>query len=321
MNELDKEIQQTYAEVKKKEKYILQLELISQQILQQEILLSELQSQMNKELQDIKELETDSLQSIFQYFLGKKEDLLEIERQEFVWAQLNYLACKRRIKSLKIDKSAIETEIAKFNISNSYLDELLVRKRRRINKSVKEFAKYKSLNDRVLHREHLLKEIHEAQNAGTNLLAVISDLKVELTKIQKDEDWFSLDYRTRIKFHGKGNYSSFEKKKFGKITQEIIYEIDRHILKFKSELDDIQTNFELDYTRHLIILENFIPIFYDNLITDWVVQREIVNAKKSTDILFGRVERILLMLEHEHQTTHHELDYYRLKRREYLLES
>ena len=320
MKQLDEEIQKTYAEVKQKEKFIHRLELISEKILQQELLLSELDQQKNSELNDVKALESDSLRNIFLFFLGNKEEALEIERQEFVWAQLNYLACKRRIKALKIDKESISEEIAKFHLSNNYLDELLVRKQRRIKKSVKEFAKYKSLNDRVLQREHMLKEIHEAQNAGTTLLDKISDLKIQLTLIQKEDTWGSMDYATAQKYHGKGNYSSYEKKQFEKLSQEIIYEIDRHILKFKSELDDIHSSFELDYTRHLIILEEFLPIFYDNLITDWVVQREIINAQRSTNILFSRVERILLMLEHEHQTVHNEIDFYRLKRREYLLE-
>ncbi len=264
-------------------------------------------------------METDSLRNIFMFFLGNKEEALEIERQEFVWAQLNYLACKRRIKALKIDKESISEEIAKFHLSNNYLDELLVRKQRRIKKSIKEFAKYKSLNDRVLQRQHMLKEIREAKVAGTNLLAVISELKIQLVQIQKEDTWRSLDRATAKKFHGKGNYSSYEKKQFGKVSQEIVFEIDRHILKFLSELDDIHSNFQLDYTRHLIILEEFISIFYDNLITDWVVQREIINAQRSTNILYSRVERILLMLEHEDQTIHNELDYYLSKRREYLL--
>ncbi len=45
MTDLDTEIQQTYAEVKKKEKYIHRLEVISEQIIQQEILLDELEKQ------------------------------------------------------------------------------------------------------------------------------------------------------------------------------------------------------------------------------------------------------------------------------------
>ena len=319
MKELDEEIQRTYAEVKKKEKYIHRLELLSEQILQQELLLSELAQQKDKELEDVKELEKGSLRNFFTFFLGNKEDLLEIEKQEFLWAELNYLACKRRIKGLRKDKEAINEEITKFHLSNNYLDELLLRKQRRINKSVKEFEKYKSLNDRVLLREHMIREIHEAQDAGTNLLTQISELKVQLTKIQKEETWGALDYKTAQKYHGKGSYSSYEKKQFGKVSQEIIYEIDRHILKFKAELEDIHSNFELDYTRHLIILEEFLPIFYDNLITDWVVQREIINAQRSTNILFNRVERILLMLEHEHQTVNNEIDFYRMKRRDYLL--
>jgi len=317
---LDEEIQKTYAEVKKKEKFVQRIGLLSQQILQQELLLAELDAQKNKELKDVEALQSDSLRNIFQFFLGKKEDLLEIERQEYLWAELNYLACKRRIKALKIEKATLETKHNQFAESDKYLNDLLIRKQRRINKSVKVFATYKSLSDRVLQNAQLLKEIEEAQQIGSILIEKISDLKIELVKIKHDDNWFSIDYKTKRKFHGKGNNSSFEKKQFGKISQEIIFEIDKYILKFKSELEDLHTNYELDYTRHLVILEKFLSIFYDNLITDWVVQREILNAQKSTDILFGRVERILLMLDHVKKTTFNTLEYYRLKRREFLLD-
>lgn len=320
MSLLDKEIKAAYADVKRNEKHVHRLEFISTRILEQEILLAELEQQKDKELNDIETLQKGSIKDIFQYFLGKREDALNIEKQEFLWAQLNYLACKRRIKALKIEKAAVEKEIIQHKVAEKYLNDLLVRKERKIKKSVKEFAEYKSLTSRVLQREHLLREINEAQGAGISLIEKISDLKIQLAKIQKQDTWGAMDRSTARKYHGKGNYSSFEKKQFTLMNQEILYDIDIQILKFKSELDDIHSNFELDYTRHLTILAEFIPIFYDNLITDWVVQREIINAQRSTNIIFSRVERILLMLKHEYSTVVNELDYYQLKRRKYLLD-
>jgi hypothetical protein len=71
----------------------------------------------------------------------------------------------------------------------------------------------------------------------------------------------------------------------------------KHKLKlFDRELIDVN----IEQTQLYIKLDGFgrfIPIFFDNLISDWVIQRKIKNALNNVESTFDKTRRYVLAIE------------------------
>jgi len=61
----------------------------------------------------------------------------------------------------------------------------------------------------------------------------------------------------------------------------------------------VYQQFKLDYRNYIKSFSNFLEIFYDNLITDWVVKKNIDNTMHAMENIHDKVTRIHVMLENE----------------------
>lgn len=65
------------------------------------------------------------------------------------------------------------------------------------------------------------------------------------------------------------------------------------------EILDIYKQFKLDYRQYIKSFTNFLEIFNDKLITDWIVKDDIKNTYYVIESVHDKVLRILAMLNNE----------------------
>ena len=108
MKDIDKKILAIHKELKRKEKIQIHLVNLMDLIQKKNLALEEVEEQIKKEEQDIKQLEKLNLFSTFQFILGSREKQLEKERQDFLQAVIRRNGLIENIKAIQKEKSVLE---------------------------------------------------------------------------------------------------------------------------------------------------------------------------------------------------------------------
>ena len=87
---------------------------------------------------------------------------------------------------------------------------------------------------------------------------------------------------------------------------------------FIKEMKDLGEN-DINVNLNPIQFNNFTDFFFDNLISDWIVQQKIVSTKNDVSRTHAYIERILLSLEQESKDLDHKLTGLNNKRESMLL--
>ena len=77
------------------------------------------------------------------------------------------------------------------------------------------------------------------------------------------------------------------------------YEANRQLKIFEKELLDVYRRIPEDFQLHLDSFNRFIDVFFDNLITDWIIQQKIYNALNNSLNTRDKVTRMVKLLESE----------------------
>lgn len=261
--------------------------------------LSKLEDQLVDELEDIEKLEKMSITSVFYNVLGSKEKQLEKERQEYLTVSLKHKELKKDIEILEYEHKVIGAKVQEIGGLEASLEEL---KKVRLQEILRSDDKLR-LQITGIHREMddirgELEELRQASAAGDACLRAIS----EVIKHLKDaEHWGNWDMMNK-----KGAY--YSQMKHNAIDRAMnAAQVAKHKLKvFDRELVDVN----VEQTQLHIKLDGFsrfIDIFFDNLISDWVIQRKIKNALNNVDATFDKTRRYVLVIEKEMSTLQSQL--------------
>lgn len=87
-------------------------------------------------------------------------------------------------------------------------------------------------------------------------------------------------------------------------ARNLAYKTQYHLQLFREELHDVYEFTNADYVRleasfNLDAFTHFTDIFFDNLISDWIVQRRIRNGLANIRAVQDKVRRLLMTLESE----------------------
>ena len=128
-------------------------------------------------------------------------------------------------------------------------------------------------DSKIFDQRTLIIAIIEAEQIGNECLQLLKEIMRNLNKVK---NWGYTNYG------GQGSYSTYAKRSFIEKSRMLIANTNVNLGKFSKELSDVyngvdkqsESNFKLE------TFDNFINIFFDNLITDWIVQQKIFNALK-----------------------------------------
>jgi len=262
---LQTEIHSILAEINSLEKVQRHLEDIHGQIIASNSELSKLDKKIDEELKDIESLEKIGLKSLFTKVLGSKEEQLEIERQEYLQATLKYNELKKTTDLLIYEKELLEKKARSVVTLKKNLERLKKKREVEIKRSNGPAAQ--SLFDIAdkLERNFILnKELVEAIDAGEKAKASV--LRV-LNELKNAKQWGQWDMASR------GRGANYHKRHAIDRANQHVYKTQQLLRVYEKELRDL--GMEVSLRFKLQNFHSFLDFFFDNLISDWIVQQKI----------------------------------------------
>jgi len=273
---------------------------------------------MEKEYLDIEGVEKKGLKSTFKSFLGTLEEALNKERQEYLLAVLNFQAHEREIAAVEFELNILSKKLIelgdvekRFNkLKNRYFISF------NLNNSSKG-KKIRNIKEQIIKLNSSQAELREAHKMALKAEEGLEKLKTELEKI---EFWGVPDSEKIMKYNGKGRFSSYKKKRFIDRTKSLTFKVNGILNRFDEELADVSNTLKIDFSGEINSIQEFLNIFFDNLITDWIVRHKINTAFMALDMIHDKILRIDQMLDFENERIEEAIKELMIKQTEIMLD-
>lgn len=235
---------------------------------------------MHEEFQDVKDLETLTLKSIWYDLLNKKYTELEREQAEYYQAKMQFESQQNKFDSLSLEIKSYEAQLFDFETIKVQYEGLIQEKVKLLkehnhSRLVDIFAK----QDELVKLDAYLNEIREALLASEKVLNVIPKVMTDL----KD----AKDYATWDMIGGGTMATYLKRQKMNKAKLGIV-EINYALDKLKRELKDVKPDLipaEINFNTSW----EFADYFFDNIFVDMEIKSRISDAYNSITSLFNSV--------------------------------
>lgn len=295
---LQVEIQKTLTEINNVTKVNSHLSQVENQLNDLYSKIKKYEKKLSEDLLDIEKLEENSVKSLFHSVLGNKVQQLEKERQEYLETSLKFKEISKRIQLLEFEKELLEKKAKNIDSFNSKLTNLKNKRKVEILKNGDDKTKesLESLLIEIDRRSIVKRELHEAIVEGENCLKI---LNVVISYLKKARDWGKWNHKN----NRRGAYMK------NRSIDNAIKNLSKAQVRldlFSKELSDLGDNY-IRFDLSKAQFGQFTDFFFDNLISDWIVQQKIKTTINSVEAIIDKIQRILLGLKDENQKNNNEL--------------
>jgi len=253
--------------------------------------LDKLHAVMVKELKDLDEIESKGLKPFFYKVLGSKEQQIEKERQEYLSASLKFNEKQKSVEVLEYEAELLQKKLGDTTKLKQNLEHLKGQRENEILRNHPQLAnKLLNIAKQKDQKFKYLKELEDIGQVGEKCAQSLNEMAHELKQARQ---WGQWDMTSR-----KGKYAGYNKHGAIDRAKNISVWVKHELIKLNKELADIghkKQNFQLNIAN----FSQFTDIFFDNLISDWVIQKKIVNALSNTVAVRDRVVLILQTVKNE----------------------
>jgi len=243
---------------------------------------------LDKEYNDWKQLESLSVKSLFHKVLGSKEEQIEKERQDYLQASLKFNGIKKTVDILEYEKSLLEKKLVDVTLLENKLKTLkkqrtqeLIRSSSPSGQELKEILK--KTDRQIIIRNEIRRAVKTGSDASTMLERM-------LTFLQQAKNWGNWDMA------GKGRMASYNKHDAVDRARETAFQAKHNLGKFQQDLYNLGAG-SFTFDIRIDSLGSFTDIFFDNLISDWIIQQKIKNALSNVYSVKDKVNRIIQSLD------------------------
>ena len=244
---------------------------------------SKLKDQLIKEEKDVKRLEGISFSSIFLSIIGKKDDKLDKEKEEYLVAKLKYEECLETIEKLEKEIDYAEKELLKYEgVTEEYKNLIKEKENIMIQEDDENSKKLKYRLSRINNLKLEIKEIKEAIVAGENANSALSQMKNHLNTARGWGTWDMMGggLISNMAKHSAINSANRDAQRF------------QYLLKsFKKELLDI--NQFTDINVNISGFTSFADFFFDGFFVDWFVQSKINSSISTVNSTSNKIEDLI----------------------------
>jgi hypothetical protein len=248
---------------------------------------ADLSAQLEKENVDVKKLEGMSLTALFHWALGSREEQLEKERQELLSAQLRYGQTKRQLELLQDEKRSLSARLDELAGVEAEYQALLSEKEGLLRQSEQAVARELiAFSEQIAHLSAERRELSEATAAGKESLLGLEQV---IESLESAGNWGTWD------MIGGGLISTAIKHSRIDEARKGIEAVEAKMSQFKRELADVRKHIDLQID--ISELAYFADLFFDGLITDWIVQSRIEDSRRQAEAAKDTIARALRELE------------------------
>jgi len=252
----------------------------------------ELTKKINKELRDVEKIEGLSTKSIFYKILGSREKQIEKERQEYLEISLQYEDTQKSIELLEYEVNLLAAKVKSKDGLVSQLEQLKLRRE-------EEIIKYDApLRNKLLHLSNQLeqgyilsKEIEEAKEVAAICHNLLNQIISQLSKVRNWGQWPQQRGRMNNMHRRAQHRQAIDR------ARNLSYQIKHHINLLDQELRDLGKQLTLNLNPDN--LANFSSFFFNNLITDWIMNQQLTQALGSASQARDHIKEVIYQLDHE----------------------
>lgn len=268
------------------------LDFVNAELADKEAKLEDLNKSWRKEYEDVESLEKLSLKSVFTKILGDKEAQLELERQEYLAAFMKYEQYKKTLDILYFEKDVLVQKVESLDIVKAKLEQLVAkRKAELIANKTPEGKVILELEQELRTKFHYRKETLEAFEMGRSTMQHLVELSGHL---KKAKDWGRWDMASN-----KRGMSKMMKHSAIESARRLLPQTQHLLNAFKKELTDVYGRQNYEVNLNMDDLSSFSNVFFNNLISDWIVQKKINNALANVHSVADYIKRTMDSLELE----------------------
>lgn len=265
----------------------------AQEVIKRQSLHKKLQS----EQQDVDKLMGMSFGAFFYSLIGKKDEKLTKEKEELLQAKIKYEAAAAAVKDLEEEINTTQEQLSRMSDVESEYAELLLQKERLIQVKRPDLVRLlREYSDQQSQLEASQKELDEALEAGR---ATVRHLDKAIDKLESASSWGAWDML------GGGAMSTYIKHSRINEARDAVHEAQKSLRRFERELYDVQreSRIQIDIGEML----TFADFFFDNIITDWIVQDRISTSLQQAKDKKAKVIRLQEELQMERKAVEAEL--------------
>jgi len=266
--------------------------------------------QLEKELKDIEELEKIGVKALFYKTLGSKEEQLEKERQEYLELSLKYKEHKSEVELMEYERDLLKKKSTKLPEIKSKLTRLKKERHYEILNSGDKFLKdeYVQVVEKLDLNHAIQKELEEARETGYQAKRHLEEL---IAHLNEAGNWGKWD------MYGDRN-AKYSKKRAIDRAVRTLPKSRNSLSLFVREMQDLGEN-DINFNLNPIQFNNFTDFFFDNLISDWIVQQKIVSTKNDVSSTHSYLSRLLMTLDQESKDINNKLSALQKKREQLLM--
>ena len=295
-SEINEKIYKLKEELRRKEKLESLLIMNMEEEKRKKVDLIRLGNILKKEEKDVTKLEGMSVNAIILNLMGKKEDKLDKEREEYLVAKIKYEDCLKDIKELEDQGKYCYRQVEELlGIQDEYENLIKEKEKLILNEDSQESRLLRDYQDKRDDFKLEKKELKEAIDAGNDSISSIAVMKKHLDDAKSWGVWDML---------GGGLISNIAKHSAIDDANRSGHKVTQSLKIFKKELADVDrfTDMEVNMSS----FTKFADFFFDGFFVDWFVQSKInsslsnvTSIEESVDIILSDLNRKLRELEND----------------------
>ena len=228
------------------------------------------------------ELRKKETQKLVLSLIGKKEEKLDKEKEEYLQAKLRYEECLYDIEELQNELKSAINELKNYLAVNEKYNNLVKEKERLfIQEGGARGKEYKEILDKISDLKLDIKEVKEAIHAGSRAGSALEDMKRNLDKAKGWGMWDIL---------GGGLISDLAKHSAIDEANTIAHNSQHLLRAFEKELSDV--NEFTDIKVNLSSFASFADFFFDGIFADWFVQSKINDSLDNVVRTIDKIDSI-----------------------------
>lgn len=243
---------------------------------------------VKKEEKDLDKVEGKGIVSLFYSVLGSRDEQIDKQRQEYLAVKLKYDQYQSGAAAIEEDSRSMKQSISEIgNVENEYKELISIKERMIASANDINSRKLIEMTEEINDIELDKKEINEAISAGNDARKSLQNM---IEALKSAEGWGIWDMAggdliaTSIK-HSKMD----DAMEYAGMAQQ-------SLTRFQRELSDVENEMQ-SLNIELTSFENFADYFFDNIITDWVVQSKIEESLSGALSMEAKVRTVIHDLE------------------------
>ncbi len=314
MADLQAKIKALFEELNQGKRIQRHLEDLKDQLDQSYYELEAAEKKLHKEFGDIENLEKMSLKGLFHKMLGSKEEQMEKERQEYLQASLKYDEAKKSTELLEYERKLLEQKSRDLRSLEKNVEQLLkMREKELIDRNTRGGKQILDLLLRMDGHSELISNLGHIIATGDQVLQLLAPMINHLQKARNWGQWDMAPGNRRGAGHMK--HSAIDR------ARDMSIQVKHLLARYQSDLRQIYRSDSFDLNIHFDSFSRFTDIFFDNLISDWIIQQKIQNALSNVISARDRVTRTNQSLQAEIAKSKSKITELEEKRRKLILNS